>query len=183
MKTFFIFSAQFGACGLKISTLGDVIAGLPFTLTCKLNRTTGDTRVVTWRYSQEPYQLEKNIYSSWQCTASIQVSLTYPAGLSGSCQTVNGEEIYSLTMQNATQATGQIRWRCLHARYTSSIRLDVKGMWFAIRFCIEDKRTARLSYYNPLSFNLSLLIYCMIKTPCRRRSLCIENNPMEFNNS
>ncbi|XP_064617576.1 uncharacterized protein LOC135481793 isoform X2 [Liolophura sinensis] len=110
--------------GLSISAAGDVVAGRPFTLQCKITRPTGDRSVVTW--TRNDGQALYRIYAGRECTASIPVSPSSPAGLSGGCQQVNGEEVYTVTIENATEDTGRGRWRCQYAGRIVSTALDVQ---------------------------------------------------------
>ncbi|XP_064595891.1 uncharacterized protein LOC135462594 [Liolophura sinensis] len=110
----------------SITAPGDVVAGRPFTLECKITRPAGDRNSMVWfsSYNQTIYR----IYSSRECTPSIPLlpSPSSPAGLSGSCQNINGEEVYTLTIENVTEDTGQVRWLCQYAGGNVIVTLDVQ---------------------------------------------------------
>ncbi|XP_064596287.1 uncharacterized protein LOC135462908 [Liolophura sinensis] len=109
---------------LSVTTMGDVIAGRPFTLECKITRPAGDRNIMSWYYSYN--QNISHIYSTRVCTPSIPVSSESPAGLSGGCQHVNGEEVYTLTIENVTQDTAQVTWTSQYKGQDIDVTLDVK---------------------------------------------------------
>ncbi|XP_064594355.1 cell adhesion molecule 4-like isoform X2 [Liolophura sinensis] len=72
------------------------------------------------------YLNRSRIYATRVCTSSIQLSSQSPAGLPRGCQLVNGEEVYTITIQNVTVDTGRGRWLCSYADMSASVSLDVQ---------------------------------------------------------
>ncbi|XP_064618290.1 uncharacterized protein LOC135482304 [Liolophura sinensis] len=111
---------------LSIIAPGDVVAGRPFTLECKIARSADNKDIPQWFYRYN--QTTSEIYSSRYCNQSIPIHPAAPAGLSGGCQHVNGEEVYTVTIQNVTKDTGRGIWICLYASRGVNVSLDVKVM-------------------------------------------------------
>lgn len=110
--------------GLSIAApSGDAMSGRPFTIQCALTRVLGNVEPLRLHY------LYYSVYSSRECTPSIPVSPSSPVGLlSGGCQRVNGEEVYTVTIQNVTEDMGTHTFYFSYDNKNVEIRLNVKGI-------------------------------------------------------
>ncbi|XP_064613296.1 uncharacterized protein LOC135477055 isoform X3 [Liolophura sinensis] len=107
----------------SIKAPGDVVAGRPFTLECKITRPTGDLLPLIWYHDAD--NVISRIYATPKCSPSIQLSLV---GLFGGCQNVSGGEVYTVTIENVTENTARGRWGCQYGSRENNVTLDIKVM-------------------------------------------------------
>lgn len=113
---------------LSIAEPHGAVIGRPFTLECNINRTVGNSDSVTWRYYGRDFFVR---FYARECVPSIGVRV-YPfmgeqPGITGSCKSINGEEVYAVHIDNITESMIGKSWSCQYGLDREYITLVEQG--------------------------------------------------------